>query len=108
MENILGIVLVGERERGGGGLAVVCFCWFSEGARGVGMVWKGAQGGVVLRGWVQWYEIRGAWGRTGKQFRRKYPFGLQKLEAKSFRFHQVEGIYTEKMITLSNVSQEGW
>ena len=69
---------------------------------------KGAQGGVVLRGWVQWYEIRGAWGRTGKQFRRKYPFGLQKLEAKSFRFHQVEGIYTEKMITLSNVSQEGW
>ena len=38
----------------------------------------------------------------------KYPFGLQKLEAPGFRFHRVEVIYTEKMITLSNVSLEGW
>ena len=35
---------------------------------------------------------------------RKYPFGLQKLEASASGFHQVEVIYTEKMITLSNVS----
>ena len=37
----------------------------------------------------------------------KYPFGLQKLEARGFRFHRVEVIYTEKMITLSNVSLGG-
>ena len=36
---------------------------------------------------------------------RKYPFGFQKLEASASGFHQVEVIYTEKMITLSNVSQ---
>ena len=35
-----------------------------------------------------------------------YPFGLQKLEAKGFRCFRVEVIYTEKMITLSNVSLE--
>ena len=36
---------------------------------------------------------------------KKYPFGFQKLEARSFRFHRVEEVYTEKMITLSNVSR---
>ena len=43
--------------------------------------------------------------RKGKGFREeKYPFGLQKLEASGFRVFQEEEIYTEKMITLSNVS----
>ena len=35
----------------------------------------------------------------------KYPFGLQKLETEGFRFFHMEVIYTEKMITLSNVIQ---
>ena len=41
----------------------------------------------------------------GKEFLgEKYPLGLQKLEARGFRVFQKEEIYTEKMITLSNVS----
>ena len=71
-----------ERERGGGGLAGVCFCWFSEGARGVGMVWKGAQGGVVLRGWVQWYEVRGIWGKNWEAVWKKVPFRVAKIGSK--------------------------
>ena len=47
-------------------------------------------------------QLRIVW--TLKPFGKKYPFGLQKLEAKGFRCFQVEVIYTEKMITLSNVS----
>ena len=45
----------------------------------------------------------------GRNYRRilleeRYPCGLQKLEARGFRIFRVEEIYTEKMITLSNVS----
>ena len=35
---------------------------------------------------------------------RKIPFRVAKLETKGFRYFLLEEIYTEKMITLSNVS----
>ena len=35
----------------------------------------------------------------------KIPLRVSKIGSQSFRFHRVEGVYTEKMITLSNVRE---
>ena len=43
---------------------------------------KGAQGGVVLRGWVQWYEVRGIWGKNWGAVWKKVPFRVAKIGSK--------------------------